>query len=411
MVNFWEATRTRLGKACRSLSLETGLVELLDKPMWASEFQIPVKMDNGEIRVFSAYRVCHNDALGPFCGGVRVRPGLTLDEVKALATIMTIKWAVANIPKGGAKGGIDADPGKLSRLERERLVRAYVRRMIQKGAWSDIIGADLGTDITVIGWMMDEYEQAVGCHSPAAFIDKPTILGGTLGIEDAVGRGLCYLASEIVKNREVRPQTCRIVLQGFGDVGRGAARLFSEEGFKLIAVGDIKGAVHSPLGLDVSKLIDHVKQTGSVVGLPGVEPISNRELLELDCDILIPAAVENVITQENVHRIKTKLILEGANGPISPCAEEILTEKGIAIIPDVVASAGAIIVNQFELTQALYDKYWDLETVREGLREKILASYAETRDTARELEISLPEAAWVNGLNRVREAVCARGWI
>lgn len=411
MHNFLEAVQYRLRKAAELLKLEPKIVEFLSKPIRTEEFQIPLRMDNDEVQIFTGYRVCHNDALGPPCGGVRIKPGLTSDEVKALALNMTIKWAVANIPKGGAKGGIAADPLRLSKREMEQLCRAYVRRVSLKGAWIDILGADLGTNTKAIGWMLDEYEQIMGFHSPAAFIDKPPILGGTLGIEDSVGQGLCYLALEIIKSKGLDPQSCRVAIQGFGSVGSSAAKLLDKEGFHIITVGDIRGAIYAPSGLEILKLMNHVKQTGSVAGFPGARVISNQDLLETECEFLIPAAVEHVITEENADRIKTKVILEGANGPLSPSSDKILLEKGILIIPDVVANSGTIILNQFELTQGLYDMYWDLNTVNEGLKKRILKSYEETRDTAGKMGISLIEAAWVNALRKVSEAVYKRGWV
>jgi len=328
-----------------------------------------------------------------------------------LALIMTIKYAVANIPSGGAKGGIVANPLNLSERELERLCRAYIRRLSPKGAWVDIPGADIGTNSEALAWMLDEYEQMMGFHSPAVVCDKPVILGGPLGIEESTGRGVFHVTVEVSKSKAFIPQSCRVVLQGFGQVGSNLAKLLSNEGFKIIAVGDIRGAISASSGLDIPKLVRHVEQTGSIVDFSGARAISNQELLETDCDILIPAAVENVINKENAGRVKAKIIVEAANGPLTPSADKILLDKGITIIPDVVANSGGVIVCQFERTQGLYDMPWDLDTIRERLKERILKAYEETVNKAGEMGIPLREAAWVNALRKVSEAIRMRGWI
>ncbi len=410
-MSFWEATKLRLQTAGKLLNLEPEMVELLSKPMRVSEFQIPLRMDNGKLQIFTAYRVCHNDGLGPTKDGTRIVPDLTLDEVKALAMTMTIKHAVVDIPAGGGKGGITADPDKLTERELERLCRGFIRRLSPKGAWTDVPGADIGTSYKTQAWMLDEYEQIMGFHSPAAINDKPAIVGGSLGGEEATSRGVFYIALEESKSKGFIPESCRVVVQGFGNVGSNLAKLLYNEGFKLIAVGDIRGAVLAPSGLDIPKLLNHVKQTGSVVDFPEAKPISNQELLETDCEILIPAAVENVINEDNVDRIKAKVILEGANGPVTPLAEKTLLSKGVTIIPDIIANAGGIIVCQFERIQGLYDMYWDLDTIHQRLKEKILKAYQKTVDTAGEMDISLREAAWVNALRKVTAAIRMRGWV
>ena len=411
MSSFWEATKLHLQNAGKLLKLEPEMVEFLSKPMRASEFQIPLKMDNGKLQIFTAYRVCHNDALGPTKDGTRIIPDLTLDEVKAWAMIMTIKHAVVDIAAGGCKGGIAADLIKLSKWELERLCRAYIRRLSPKGAWVDVPGADIGTSYKTQAWMLDEYEQIMGSHSPASVSDKPAIVGGSLGGVEATGRGVFYIALEVTKSKALNPQSCRVVIQGFGNVGSNVAKLLSNEGFKVIAVGDVRGAISAPSGLDIPKLVSHVEQTGSVVDFPGTKAISNRELLETECEILIPAAVENVINEENADRVKTEIIVEGANGPVTPSADKILLDKGITIIPDIVANSGGIIVCQFERTQGLTDTYWDIDTVNERLKVRILKAYEEMLNTADEMGISLREAAWVNGLRKVSAAIRMRGWI
>jgi len=411
MVSFLEATETRLRKAVELLTLESEMVEFLSKPMRVSEFRIPLRMDNDKVQIFTAYRVVHNNALGPSKDGTRIMPNLTLDEVKSLAMIMTVKHAVAGIPAGGGKGGIVADPAKLSERELERLCRGFIRRLSPKGAWVDVPGADIGTSGQTQAWMLDEYEQIMGFHSPAAINDKPSIVGGSLGSAEATGRGVFYVTLEVSKSEALGPQSSRIAIQGFGTVGSNAAKLFYNEGFKVVAVGDIYGAISDPSGLDIPKLANHVERTGSVVGFSGARAINNQELLETDCEILIPAAVENVINEENASRVKARIIIEAANGPLTPSADKVLLDKGIQIIPDIVANEGSIIVCQFERTQGLYDMYWDLGTIHGHLKERILKSYKETVNTAAEMGISLREAAWVNGLRRVCAAIRMRGWI
>ncbi len=411
MASFWEATKFRLETAAKLMGLEPEMVEFLSRPMRAVEFQIPLRMDDGKLQIFSAYRVCHNDALGPTKDGTRIVPNLTLDEVKALAMTMTVKHAVVDIPAGGGKGGIAADAHKLSERELESLCRGFIRRLSPKGAWVDVPGADIGTNGQTQAWMLDEYEQIMGFHSPAAVNDKPAIVGGSLGGAEATGRGVFYVAVAVSKRKALKPQSCRVVIQGLGAVGRNAAELLYNEGFKIIVVEDTRGAISDSSGLDILKLINHKEQTGSVVDFPKARNISTQELLETECEIFIPAAVENVINEENAGRVKTKIIVEGANGPVTPSAEKILLDKGIAIIPDVVANSGGIIVCQFERIQGLTDTYWDIDTVNERLKARILKAYEEMLNTADEMGIPLREAAWVNALDKVSAAIRMRGWI
>ncbi len=286
-----------------------------------------------------------------------------------------------------------------------------MRRLSPKGAWVDVPGADIGTNGQTQAWMLDEYEQMMGFHSPAAVNDKAAIVGGSLGGEEATGRGAFYIVVEICKSKALSPQSCRVVIHGFGNVGRNAAILLHGEGFKIIAVSDTQGGIFDSSGLDTLKLISHKEQTGSVMNFPGARNISNQELLEIDCEVLIPAAVENVISEENADRIKTKMIIEAANGPVTPPAEKVLLDKGVTVVPDLVANCGGIIVCQFERIQGLTDTYWDIDTVNERLKARILKAYEEMLNTAGEMGISLREAAWVNGLRKVSAAIRMRGWI
>lgn len=390
--------------------LEPNAIKVLSQPKRIFEFTIPMKMDNGELRIFNAFRVHYNDALGEIKDGTRFVPNLDLSTVKALGFWMTIKHAVAGIPAGGGKGGVRVDPYELSEWELERLVRAFIRKLPMKGAWVDVPGADIGTSAKTQAWMLDEYEEIVGFHSPAAINDKPAEVNGTLGSMEATGTGAFFVTKEVIKDLGLT-KGASIAVQGFGDVGRTITKLLHNEGFKVIAVSDIKGGIYSKEGLDVEKLVEHVEDTGFVAGFPGTVAITNKELLETNCDILIPAAVQSVITNGNANKIKAKLIIEGANGPTTPGAEKILEDKGVTIMPDVLANCGSAIVCSFERTQGLTDTYWDLETVNKKLKERILKAYKETIMTAKEKDTSFRNAAWINALIKISKAMKARGWI
>ena len=406
----FETALNTLRAAGKIAGIEPNAIKLLSQPKRIFEFTIPMRMDNGEFRIFNAFRVHYNDALGEIKDGTRFVPNLDLNTVKALGFWMTIKHAVAGIPAGGGKGGVRVDPSELSEWELERLVRAFIRKLPMKGAWVDVPGADIGTSAKTQAWMLDEYEEIVGFHSPAAINDKPAEVNGTLGSMEATGTGAFFVTKEAVKDLEL-PKEAAIAVQGFGDVGRTIAKLLYNEGFKVIAVSDIKSGVYSEEGMDIEKLAKHVEDTGFVANFQGTVAITNKELLEKKCDILIPAAVQSVITDENADKIKAKLIIEGANGPTTPGAEKILEEKGIKIIPDVLANCGGAIVCSFERTQGLTDTYWDLETVNEKLKERILKAYKETVATAREKNTSFRNAAWVNALIKISKAMKARGWM
>jgi len=399
-----------LRQAAELAVVDPKVVELLSVPKRTMEFTFPVRMDNGEVKIFTAYRVHWCDALGGFKDGTRFTENLTLDECKALALWMTIKHGVGGIPAGGGKGGVIVDPGKLSEWELERLSRNYMRHLPMKGAWVDVPGADIGTSEKTQGWMLDEYESIVGFHSPAAINDKPTAVSGTLGTDEATGLGVYYVFEQAVKDFGLK-NGCSVVVQGFGKVGSVLARYLSENGYKVIATGDIYGAIQSEDGIDCLELDRYVSNTGSVVDFPGTKAISNQEMLEMEVDVLIPAAVQSVITVENASRIKAKLVIEAANGPVTPDAEEILQDKDIPVIPDVAANVGGAIVCHFERIQGLTDEYWDLERVREQLQNWITRAYTKMVSTAREKDISMRMAAWVNALQKIEASVKKRGWV
>ncbi len=324
---------------------------------------------------------------------------------------MTVKHALVGIPAGGGKGGIVADPSRLSAWELERLVRAFIRRLKPKGNWVDVPGADIGTDPRTMAWMLDEYEQVTGFHEPTAINDKPPEVGGSLGGEEATGRGVYHITVEEVKSKGLAPGRTRVVIQGFGQVGSNAARLLHGDGYKVIAVGDVRGAVQNPAGLDIPVLFEHVRKTGYVVGFAGGQTLSDEELLELDCEVLIPAAVQNVINGKNAARIKAGIVIEAANAPVTPQAEVVLLARGARVIPDVLANSGGVIVCYFERQQGLMDAYWDLSTVQSRLRETILKAHRDVSTKSLEARITMREAAWTIALAKVVKAVEMRGWL
>lgn len=408
--NPFETALTTLQEASQLAGTEPNVVKMLSQPKRIFEFSIPMKMDNGDLEIFTAYRVHYNDALGQVKNGLRFVPNLDLDIVKALGFWMTIKHAVGGIPAGGGKGGIRVDPSKLSEGELERLSRAYIRKLPMKGAWVDVPGADIGTSAKTMAWMLDEYEEINGFHSPAAINDKPAETSGTVGSMEATGTGAFFVTMEVINDLKI-PKGSTVAMQGYGNVGRIAARLLHQEGYKIIAIADIHGGIKNPEGIDMPELEAFVDETKSVVGFPGSTPITNDELFAIECDILMPAAVQSVIHDGNAADIKAKVIMECANGPVTPEGEKILQEKKVHIVPDVLTNCGSAIVCGFERTQGLTDSYWDLETVNEKLKERIVKAYRETVDTAEKKNTSLRNAAWINALDKLSKSMKARGWV
>jgi len=392
--------------------IDSRVLQVLQGPKRIQQFRIPMRLSDGSFQVFPAYRVHYCDALGPFRDGTRIRPDLTLDEVKALGLFMTIKHCVAAIPAGGAKGGIQADPSKLDKVDLERLVRAFVRCLQPKGPWEDVPGADIGTGEQAMAWMLDEYEQITGRHCPAAINDKPPILGGSLGGEEATGRGVFLTLSAAADDLGMALSSSRAVVQGFGQVGSHLAGLLSETGCRIVAISDVYGGIFNADGIDISALKEHVRNTGSVKDFPGSEPVANDRIFAVECDIAVPAAVHDVIHTENAGEIKARLIVEGANGPITDGADAILNEKGVTIVPDVVANSGGATVCHFERTQGLSDQYWEIETVQAQLKKRILDAYRFAAETAKEAgNQSLRVGAWIYALKKIEQAMKLRGWV
>jgi glutamate dehydrogenase/leucine dehydrogenase len=412
MDNVFQVAIQTLNRAGQLGDINPRVLEILQEPKRIQQFRIPLKLEDGSFQVFPAYRVHYCDALGPFRNGTRIRPDLSLDEIKALGLFMTVKHCAAAIPAGGAKGGIKADPAKLSARDMEQLVRAFVRNLQPKGPWGDVPGADIGTGEQAMAWMLDEYEQITGQHCPAAINDKPAILGGSLGGEEATGRGVFLTLMAAAQDMGLDVSGARAVVQGFGQVGSALAELLTGTGCRIVAVSDVYGGVYNAAGLDIEALKQHVARTGRVADFTGTEPVANENLFGLDCDILVPAAVQSVIHRGNAANVAARLIVEGANGPVTTEADAILHDKGVVIVPDVVANSGGATVCHFERTQGLSDQYWDLETVNRQLEKRILAAYRSAAERAEEAGgATLRLGAWIHALKMLEKAMQLRGWV
>ena len=354
-------------QAAERLGLAEGRREMLRRPWRELQVQVPVRMDDGHINVYNGFRIQHNGARGPYKGGVRYHPEADQDEVRTLAALMTWKTALMNLPFGGAKGGVQVDPTELSNEELNRLTRRYTINIVHLLAPNrDIPAPDMGTNSQTMAWMMDAYGQIHG-HSPACVTGKPVEIGGSLGREAATGRGVSYLISQAANDMGMNPDGARIVIQGFGNVGTWTAKLLEEYGCKVVGVSGVQGGVYNSNGLDIAALLEHQNQSGVVPGFAGGDNITNAELLELECDVLVPAAIGNVVTAENAPKLKTKLIVEAANHPLTPEADDILAERGIRVMPDILVNAGGVIVSYFEWTQNLQEFRWEESHVNEEL--------------------------------------------
>jgi glutamate dehydrogenase (NADP+) len=410
---------SRLTKAAGYTRIDPEAVEKLKHPKACLEVSIPVRMDDGSLRIFTGYRVHHNDLRGPTKGGIRYHPNVSLDEVKSLAFWMTIKCAVMGIPFGGGKGGIIVDPKELSRLELERLSRSYIQQIADFiGPDTDIPAPDVYTNAMIMGWMMDEYSKIVRKLCPAVITGKPIPLGGSQGRDDATARGGYYCIKELEAKNNWVPADMRVAVQGFGNAGQFIAEMLYRDGYKIVAISDSKGGIYRPQGFDVPSII-HVKNNsrelqavyceGSVCQLVDAAVISNDELLELDVDILIPAALENQITKENAAHIKASVILELANGPTTFEADEILQQKGVLVLPDILANAGGVTVSYFEWVQNKAGYYWTLAEVHAALKEKMVTEFNQVYKLKEINNCDMRTAAYIHALNRQAEAVVALG--
>ncbi|MFN4180976.1 MAG: Glu/Leu/Phe/Val family dehydrogenase, partial [Armatimonadota bacterium] len=376
--SLWTMTRQHLDEVSELIHLDPRIHAVLRHCKRVMEVSIPVKMDNGSLNVFTGWRVHHNLARGPAKGGIRYSPNLNLDEIKGLAMLMTWKCAVVDIPYGGAKGGVICNPAELSDGELERLTRRYTSELILLlGPEKDIPAPDLGTDERVMAWVMDTYSMNLGYSVPGVVTGKPVNIGGSRGRREAPGRSVAICVEEAASRLGINLEGVRVVLQGFGKVGSIVALLLHAIGCKIVAVSDIKGGIYNPHGLNPVKLMSHKRQTKTVSDYKDGDYITNEELLELPCDILVPAAVEGVITERNADKIKAKLLVEAANGPVTPEANAILRSKGVFIVPDILANAGGVVVSYFEWVQDIQQFFWTEQEVNERLRQVIKRAFGE----------------------------------
>lgn len=409
--NPFEIAQKQLDKCASVLKLDKGVHAALRVPMRELHVSLPIRMDDGSIKIFSGFRVQYNDAKGPTKGGIRFHPEETIDTVRALAAWMTWKCSLLDLPLGGGKGGIICDPKKMSEKELERLSRAYIDAIYQLiGPENDVPAPDVYTTPQIMAWMMDEYSKIKGMNQFGVITGKPLAIGGSAGRGDATAKGGMYTIREAAKEMKIDLKKATISIQGFGNAGHFAAKLAKEMfGSKIIAVSDSKGGIHNKDGLDVDAVMEHKEKTGSVVNFAKAKTITNDELLALEVDVLIPAALEGVITKDNAGKIKAKIIAELANGPTTLEADEILYKKGVHIIPDFLCNAGGVTVSYFEMVQNSYMYYWDEKEVYEKLDKKMTIAYKSVLDTSKKYKIDMRTAAYVVAVARVAEAMKLRG--
>lgn len=408
--NPYQNALQQLDNAAHYLELDPGIHEVLKYPERELTVNFPVKMDDGSTRIFTGYRVQHNISRGPSKGGIRYSPNASLDEVRALAMWMTWKCAIVNIPFGGAKGGVICDPKTLSTSELERLTRRYASEIsIVIGPDTDIPAPDMGTNPQTMAWIMDTYSMTKGKTVPAVITGKPVAIGGSEGRNDATGRGIVFIAREALKEFGKPLSDITVAVQGFGNVGGVAARIFHEMGAKVIAVSDALGGLYNPNGLNIPALRDCANRDGTLTTHTGGTPISSKELLELEVDVLVPAATENQITTENAGRIRAKMVIEGANGPTTPAADRILRDNGVFLIPDVLANAGGVVVSYFEWVQDLQFFFWQEDEVNARMEAIMVRSYRDVRAMAKREDVDMRLAAYLIGVKRVADATNIRG--
>jgi len=412
----YQTALSQFDRAVQYLSLPDGLSEFMKWPRRELTVNFPVRMDSGEVRVFTGYRIHHNTVLGPSKGGIRYSPHVSQDEVRALAMWMTWKCALVNIPYGGAKGGVIVEPRDLSTNELANLTRRYTSEIILLiGPNIDIPAPDMGTNAQTMAWMMDTYSMTMGYSVPAVVTGKPLNIGGSLGREEATGRGVIVCMLEALRTQGVNrnPKDISVVVQGFGNVGSNAAQRAHDLGFKIVAVSDVTGGYYNPHGLNITEMRDYVKNNPrkTLEGYRGsAERVTNAELLELPCDVLIPAAMEGQLTGDNAPRIKAKLIVEGANGPTLPEADAIFNERGIIVVPDILANAGGVTVSYFEWVQGLQEFFWDEDEVYRRLERILIRAYDEVSKKMDTHNVDMRTAAQITAIDRVAQATLTRGF-
>lgn len=406
----FEAMLQEFDGAARILKLEPGIWRILTRPKRQIVVSCPVQMDNGEIEVFTAYRVQYNTTLGPAKGGIRYHPDVSLDEVTALAAWMTWKCAVAHIPFGGGKGGIVCDPTRMSKRELEALTRRYVAEIIDAiGPDTDIPAPDVNTDAQIMAWVMDTYSMHVGHTETAVVTGKPIEMGGSLGRREATGRGVMIATREAAKHLKIDITKATVAVQGFGNVGSVSADLLAKLGAKVVAVTDWKGGVYNARGLDIPKMLEYARERKTIDDFPGGESLTNEELFALQVDVLVPAALENQITEENAPSVRAKILTEGANGPTTPEAHNILHERGVFVIPDILANSGGVTTSYFEWVQDRHGYFWTEDEVNSRLEHKIVEAFDDVLKTSLKYKVDMRTAAYIVAISRVATVVKLRG--
>ena len=408
--NPFESMMSRFDRAAQLLDLDPDLYAVMRVPNRELKVYIPTRMDSGRIQVFEGYRVQHNFARGPAKGGIRYAPDVNLDEIRALAAWMTWKCAVVNVPFGGAKGGIVCDPQQMSIGELERMTRRYAAELLDFiGPEKDVPAPDMNTNEQTMAWIMDTYSMHARHTVTAVVTGKPIDLGGSSGRREATGRGILFVVNEAVKKFRMTPSGTRVVVQGSGNVGGIGARLLHEAGYKVVALSDIHGGIYNPNGIDIPKALDYLRTTRSFEGYEGVDSVTNTELLELECDVLVPAATENQITSQNADRIRCKVLAEGANGPTTAAADQILHEKGVFVIPDILANAGGVTVSYFEWVQDRMGYFWREDVVNQRLEDTMVASFNDLCRYANAHAVDTRTAAYMLAIDRVAYDTRMRG--
>ena len=408
--NPYEIAKSQLRKVAQTFVIDPNLVNVLQECKKALVVSVPVSMDDGTTKVFEGYRVTHNVARGPSKGGIRYHPDVTLDEVKALAMWMTWKCALAGIPFGGAKGGVVCNPKRMSENELQRMTRRFTSEIINEiGPERDIPAPDVGTDGRVMAWIFDTYSMNKGHSVLGVVTGKPLTIGGSLGRQEATARGALYCVREAIRKRQMSLRGSRFAVQGFGNVGSYLAQFLTEDGATVVAISDSTSGLHNPNGIDVQAAIAHKRETGALAGFRGADAITNDELLVLDCDVLAPCALEQVITEENAAQVKAKIVVEGANGPVTPAADEILEDRGILVLPDILANAGGVVVSYFEWVQGLQEYFWKEPEVNAKLNDIVTRAFNETWRLYEQRRTSMRYAAYGVAVGRVSEATVTRG--
>ncbi len=409
-LNVWAMAQQQLDDVARLIGLNESIHAFLREPKRVLEVSVPTRMDNDAFRMFKGYRVQHNMSRGPTKGGIRFHPDVSLDEVKALAMWMTWKCALVNIPFGGAKGGVICDPKQMSEREVENLTRRFTSEIsIIIGPEKDIPAPDVYTTPQIMAWIMDTYSMQKGYSVPGVVTGKPVSIGGSLGRDKATALGCLYVVEETMQTLGMPIEGARVAIQGFGNAGMHAADLMAKRGYRIVAVSDSRGGVANSAGLDIAGVMAHKAETGSVVGFTGGDRIDNRHVLEYDCEVLVPAALEKVITAENASKIRAKIVAEAANGPTLPEADRVLFDRGVVVLPDILANAGGVTVSYLEWVQDLQENFWEEEEVNDRLKRKMIRAFRETYDAAERLGIDMRRGAYAVAVSRVAEATKLRG--